>query len=1493
MTKEDTFSTDENLLGITRAILEGRLVPGTKEVMDFDPSVPESIYATKRTEVEDLSVLVPSEPRVAKNWKEIIKLRPEATRDQVLKAQDKYIDYLKTTPLYKDTSDEYFKEYVVKPIYNVTLSDDRWKRDLGVSSFERLLFGVDQLIPFEAGRTFIPTAESMSYKQAYDIEQLAAGLTDKPVNISSLAQSIRQDMGNLEAYDIVKDEITKQESQLPPFSVERTVKQTIPNTIRIATELGILKKPGMPVGVGTMIKISTPGARAAARAANAAYLLGAHEAASGSVQEWYDDPVGKTQKVMSSASLGALIGPIKELVKPAIPRMGIIVGGLATTNYLGARAAGADHEAAIKGFMETVERMLAFELLGYVEGKAARANAFKVARNIYADQLVKDTGMSKADALRVAKITQAAFEQEGTWRISKRLVRDMQKAKEQGILPKEQEQQLKAFMNRAQKKYTNTEKVVKQEEKYFVDKTVSNYPGRIKDQASLEKVGNQMAKDLGIKPELIQFFGRNVPYWKDSKDRATTGDVQFNKSTNKWLIRVALKQGNLKLKQDILHELVHTFKPGIVLKNGRVLGEHPEFKRTETEAYKLIATKGKVEVSPTQKLAMEQSTERQKTTEYINRRISQLKLSTDEVNALVYNATSKVSRHGKHEVKVHGKTSYTSFLDPKEFDLNTLNKIKNSLDTGRSIRYIRMLEAESGVTPNDARQLRAYSRQNLDVYTKLLESLEGDQLPKDRFMRQQFIDQLKSNAIDMRRSRSNVWNWWKGNQRIRVINPGDWQATRKFYDKLSRITGKPFVEMKDVLEESKRIGVLRFMDFAESSLAVTGLTKSQVENLKPSEIRRIVNYLHTNKATYFSAMTSKEKAIASTIRGMLAQDSPMSMRMREIVYNNLENAYSKVEHSLGAALLKGEKKRAGGYVRQFMKFAPSDLKGKPKEAEKWILQGRAAKDAGNWEEFLKSSKIATREYYYMTEHDFDNILKVSDAMSYAPTMKVLASKMRELGLRPGYTLAQKPGAKPDYDTNPFIKALRHAYSVYTHAAAMESARKFSNQLQAVDHMLTPHDRQVNEWYLNSVMGRYQKLSAFSNLMRSAGEKWWRGYSWQPTKVAWFAGRNFPWQNVAVGPTQFSPTEVAKGAARMAKRGGPTTQAIEDFRTIFKPDIDMKHQLWETLTFTNPQIGKTPGIRRLSGLGRFIMTGSDWLNRAAEFFPLHEVVNHNLQQYKLGKLSSRQLFSNLKINTLDGGQKLRIMRYINNKQYDEARKWLLIEKIRNSHYDYQKFGKSVLELDPNNKAWAGLRTWPVSQFEAFYHQGIRPVLRGMTLKNGSMVYEGAKNIAGGVVGHWMAMEGLRHTIGTKGFEYGSEPYQVYGIINWQPLTPGASWFIEGMEQFGTGISATMKLTDDVETWRRKGGSPKGFFDIWASRGAKQIEYFLPLVDVMREITAHTKDKEGVSFYNSLRNLLGSYDARYDKTIKNNYRGWSEKWITGMFGTEYVEHEHFWE
>jgi hypothetical protein len=198
---------------------------------------------------------------------------------------------------------------------------------------------------------------------------------------------------------------------------------------------------------------------------------------------------------------------------------------------------------------------------------------------------------------------------------------------------------------------------------------------------------------------------------------------------------------------------------------------------------------------------------------------------------------------------------------------------------------------------------------------------------------------------------------------------------------------------------------------------------------------------------------------------------------------------------------------------------------------------------------------------------------------------------------------------------------------------------------------------------------------------------------------------------------------------------------------------------------------------MMNIGREIIPASDNFNRKIMWFPLHESATHNVKQWRMGSISTNKLMSNLKLNSVNIGQKERLIRLLDQGKDSEFVKWYTIDKVRSTHFVYDKFGRSVADMEPSNRSILGLTTWPRGAFEAYYHNVTKPILAGAYTNNRPMIYEGIKNLSGMAVGLAIAQEGMKRSFGTKGGVFGEEPYGVTGVISWNPMTPGTQWFID--------------------------------------------------------------------------------------------------------------------
>ncbi|MHA2069673.1 MAG: hypothetical protein ACXABY_35365, partial [Candidatus Thorarchaeota archaeon] len=345
----------------TQAILEGRLT--------YDPI--------------GYGDYLESTPKVVTEWMEVLgSPKMDLSNNQtILDTQKKFFEHVRNRPLYKNKTDAEFKEHVIKPVMDRTFEDSRFRydpQDAGVSGLVRGLFAAQRAIP--GSDIFLPTAEAEGVKNLRYMLDITADLSDRVIHLSddemvTLRKSMTPGVGIKEANKIVGDAIKGEEADRPLFSGRRIAEYTVPRVSRMVAEFALLKKLGIPLKHKALTSAS-PGI---ARAIKTAETLGAHTALT-DLHGWKDDPVEKVNSVMKSAGFGAVIGPVREYVKAPIARMGIITGGIAAKTYASARLTGADSEEAARGAFHSIETLLALELSGMIQNKAALRRAKQVNR---------------------------------------------------------------------------------------------------------------------------------------------------------------------------------------------------------------------------------------------------------------------------------------------------------------------------------------------------------------------------------------------------------------------------------------------------------------------------------------------------------------------------------------------------------------------------------------------------------------------------------------------------------------------------------------------------------------------------------------------------------------------------------------------------------------------------------------------------------------------------------------------------------------------------------------------------------------------------------------------------------------------------------------------------------------------------------------------------------------------------------------------------------
>jgi hypothetical protein len=1468
----------------TQAILEGRLVPEERTFEEpvyehFGGRIPSRRLLTdppkvripgyfppprQRTRAPDK--YVPGVPHVVSEWNEVLKdpKMRKVDNKTLLDTQKRFFADVRARSLYKDKTDDEFRDHVIKPVLDATFEDPRFKPDFDIPVSTRVALAIDRALPGGA----IDSASAAIVKMIEGIYPLelkdAKGRTlGGAVEEFKDQQSI---MSDKEAIQTVRRELSKKESQMPLLSGKRMVEYTVPRVMRTVAEFAILKKLGVPV-TSKALAAKAPGLSASL---STAQMLGAHTAVT-DLYGWKDDPVEKAANVMKSAGLGAIVGPVRAYIKNPISRMGVITGGMAAQTYVSSRLLGADTEDSFRNAFQTIETLLALEISGYIQNKAQLAKAHKLARNTLIDSYMKEyPQMNRGDATLHADALVAGVKQEGIYRTSNRLIKPLLQLEQQGKLLPEEAKQLKMFRERSSKLFQGTQKVIAASEKFFVDRTVSRYPGKVTDQASLEDIGSKMAKDLGIDPSKIIWSAHTSGGLTTTKEvqqgAKRFGDIRFLDKAGVWGAQIAVDQSNVEIKKTILHELIHAFTPAMVTKDGKIVSHHKEFKRRLAEQEKRLVTKTRTEVSKAEKLASEQYRQRQRDASYIEKRVKSLGLSSDERAALVYEATGKVYKG--------------SLLQP-EITTNQIAKIRSSIDRFRSIENVNTMEAALGITAAESTRLKKSAGQKLDTYAQALGGRNNVPLDRDAYVRKQQLSILQSNAKAMSR-RESGWGWFKDSEKLHFLNPRNWASSRYFFDYLSRVTGRPLLERKDYLEQSFKEGHMKWNDFGQNFIKSIGLSENQVLKMNDVEKANLANYLFYGRAVDFNQLSANGRRIAGSIQGALNEGGPVANQIRSLMWKKMNTMYSRQEVKRLKALARGDKKTIGGLNRQLMRVKPSDVK--IEDIPRLIAEGRAAKSSGKFDDYIASQKWGTREYYYMGEHEWDDFKTDTLELLKTPSLDVYEKNLRQAKIDYGALKARKEGAKPDITTHPYLKTKRHAHRAYTLNAMYDNFEKFNNSIMGVEHLLKPQDKAAVEMYRNNILGRQGDIGAANRLFMRINEAWWDGYSKQPTRVLYFGYRNL-FQNLGLLPSQISPVQFTKSALQLIKQGGPSKQAMVDYRTWYDSTINQKRQMWETMSMVeHPEALKLRGMARLLNIGREVIPLTDGINRQMLWWPLHQLATSNLESYRNGKITSKQLMNNLRLHTTATGQKDRLLNLLSQKADKEFVKWYTTDKVRNAHFVYDKFGRSVLELNPTNRSYIGLATWPRGAFEAYYHQAVKPIIVGTANKNYAQAYEGIKNLTGTVVGLYLAREGMKRSFGTKGAGFGQEPYGIVGAISYNPMTPGMGWV---GESFGMGLGMlndTYNMFAKSEEMRLQGKNPQTVFDSWLTQTSRQVEYFIPMVDVAKEYFDKANDKDGVRFYQILKSLVTDYDIRADRDIKNNYQGVVEKWTTGMFGTE---------
>lgn len=1392
-----------------------------------------SIESPTQTVVQEWSDVLTHDKHKDDDWKGITSL------------QRRFIAHVKARKGFEKWTDEEFGKGVIGPIVDRTQQDKRVSYDYmnALTFTEKMslhLYREGMKFPFglssALAETLHPRKPSWYYQRMYGF-----GPTVDPEELSVS-----------EAHKIVMSETEKRIAELPIISGERLLGGTAPAVARLTAEFLLLGKAGVPL----KMKGLTEAHPTVAAALKSAQLLGAHEAVT--ITGW-SEPEKKAIDVLQSAGIGMFMGSLKTVLPSPIMRMGAVTGALGAKAFIQTKVMGGDTEQALRSTFNVIETLVAMDLAGKIQSKVRYNKALSMQRDriavVYRKQM---PGISNNEARMHADALMAGMKINALERTSRILLRPFIKLQKEGKLTPAEEIKMKDIASRYTKEGKEAQAKIDAAETYIVKKTISKFPGKVKDQASLEAVGNTIAESFGVKGTNLKWrFRHGVSPTKGGNIKGMQGtDPDGN---NVIVIYTAtrndgkLSQGHIK--KTMVHELGHIAKKSYMTPGDREMVHFPAFKKWVANAEgKLVEVKD-VEIPMSTKLQLERTALGRKLRQKIHIDSNKMKLSTDEIKAIMYDATDGREMRNLRYLSNH-----------------ELAKVGLSIKAMTSEEGIIAAETRIGLTNNEAKVIRRAAK-TIENYSQLLAGYSDKSLPKDVTLRKEITDGMRLNARAQRLYKTvSGWDLFKHDSKLAFFNPSNWMSTRYFLDYISRITGKPIADYAKKAEEAFNLGRHEWSMYGNALLKDLG-HEMPLLNMSRDSKRRVNRYLFYRTATDREALSAKELKLADRIAQDLDTGGQIATWMRGTRWYRWNSALSKVEGKITNELAKTKPNKAKikGWQNYVKKFMPPDVtkKGSEYDAAKIITEGRNALKDGTFDKWIASQKWGTVQQYFMSGDAWDALATDTVELLKAPSMEIYEEVIKKKGIDYTALYPRKSGARPDLDANPYLRTKQHAYKAATMYRMYQDFEKFNNQLIAVDKTLHKQDRAILETYRDVLAGKHQVLGAGTKAMMDLNRLWWNGYSMQPTRFLWFGYRNL-WQNLGMLPGQVSPLEFGKAALKIAK-DGRSPAAINDFKEWWSTSVTQKRAMWETIMMSDPgERAKVPGIWKLLRVGEQIIPISDELNRKIAFWPIHQLVSDNLAAYRQGKISSDKLLRRLKIRTMAQGQKDRLIGLLSSNNNKEFIKQYTTEKVRNIHFVYDKFGRSILELQAANRPIIGLATWPRGAFEPYYHNAVKPIVSGIYNKNPKQVYEGIKNITGAIVGMTLAREGMRRTLGTKGL---TEPYGAIGAMQYSPFSPGLGWF-----------KASWDISKGMAIMYAQGKSPTETADYLLKSVSRQVEYIIPLVDVLTITYSKVNNKKGVRFYHALKEVLTRYDIRTDNLLKDNYQGLVDKWLTGVVGTE---------
>jgi len=707
-----------------------------------------------------------------------------------------------------------------------------------------------------------------------------------------------------------------------------------------------------------------------------------------------------------------------------------------------------------------------------------------------------------------------------------------------------------------------------------------------------------------------------------------------------------------------------------------------------------------------------------------------------------------------------------------------------------------------------------------------------------------------------------------------ILNP--YQSISYALDKAERRTGIPLRR-----QWSNMVSTVKGWNYKNEEQMWTAIRNAKVHRLgivtNKAKSTKIANWLNEEdealRLNMWNDMSSKTQALAVELDSMLQEYAPFLVRWgRFLVWDR----HARIGEEILNKLHREGKTPTDKQISKAQKLMREK---KPPDAPVSALsEGRAARDIGQLAEWLDTQEWGTRKRYYMSEGrelagDIYEGSISEEIFGKAPEAGELTTEA------PSELKARRAKGAPIISTNAALDVLRHLDRLSAFASTYEQRMSFWEAFRSTNPnkedlgMMRDADR--------ALRGIMPKTLPIIKSFRDVNRFFWRSHLvFDPSGSLWFAWRQLL-QNVAFDPSQFNMVELGKSIrsfsdmskARDWMKNNP--DAAEKFIDYWNRTVSEDRSFYRHFIMKSEEAG---GLEMTSKAGTLIdmlaiTPGvTDKGNRKAVWPLAYDIVQRNIKQFRDGKLSAQGLWNRLALNTITPGQSMEMMSLLENEDYSEFMSRYAEYKTENVNFRYNPLLRSLQEMTPTGRVTLGLLTFPRGVMNIAIKNGLEPIAdyaHNPTSKNARRAYDGFKTLIKLFAGTSIA-QSLSLAI------TGVSAYGLWKLIFGPSLlAPGFGKVVELLDENAFILHQAEQKGEDFHTTAAK----------MVANGAKNLEMFIPLAEVMKRGYEVQKNRDGVYLYDlAIKYAKEEYLKQYQKPFDYRNRELHEKIQYMVFGKE---------